>query len=53
VGGEAADLRGRREAAIDDLLAACWRVPSDRQFFAKAVLQPYARRLAEAGSAPI
>ena len=38
---------------IDDLLTACWNRPSDRQFFAKAVLQPYARFLAEAGVMPI
>ena len=50
---EAGQLLQGPEAAIDDLLATCWRVPSDRQFFAKAVLQPYARWLAEAGIAPI
>ncbi len=38
--------------AIDDLLRACWRTPSDRQFLAKAILQPYARGLADAGIAP-
>ena len=38
---------------IDDLLTTCWNRPSDRQFFAKAVLQPYARFLAEAGVMPI
>ena len=41
------------EVAIDDLLLACWHAPSDLQFFAKAVLQPYAQWLAEAGVAPI
>jgi FdhE protein len=38
---------------IDDLITACWHRPSDRQFFAKAVLQPYARFLAEAGVMPL
>jgi len=38
---------------IDDLLTTCWNRPSDRQFFAKAVLQPYARFLAEAGVMPV
>ena len=31
------------QTAIDQLLTTCWNHPSDRQFFAKAVLQPYAR----------
>jgi FdhE protein len=38
---------------IDDLLTTCWTRPSDRQFFAKAVLQPYARFLAEAAVMPV
>src|SRR4029079_3459731 len=38
---------------IDDLLTTCWNRPSDRQFFAKAVLQPYARFLAEARVMPL
>jgi FdhE protein len=50
---EAGQLLEGSEAAVDDLLLACWRAPSDRQFFAKAVLQPYARWLADAGIAPI
>jgi FdhE protein len=40
------------DGAIDDLLRACWRAPSDREFLAKAILQPYARGLADAGIAP-
>jgi len=40
-------------AAIDDLLRTYWTHPSDRQFFAKAVLQPYARELADAGVIPV
>jgi len=50
---EATQLLQGREAAIDELLVACWLAPSDRQFFAKAVLQPYARWLADCGIAPI
>jgi formate dehydrogenase accessory protein FdhE len=34
--------------AIDDMLLAYWQAPSDRAFFAKAALQPYASCLAEA-----
>ena len=34
---------------IDSLLLEHWRAPSDVQFFAKALLQPYARWLAESG----
>jgi formate dehydrogenase accessory protein FdhE len=33
-------------------LLAFWRAPSDRQFFAKAIVQPYAQWLAEAGVPP-
>ena len=38
--------------AHDGLLTAIWMNPSDRQFVAKAVLQPYAETLAQAGIAP-
>ena len=38
--------------AHDGLLTAVWMNPSDRQFVAKAFLQPYAETLAEAGIAP-
>jgi hypothetical protein len=33
-------------AGLEQQLLAYWRCPSDRQFFAKAILQPYAERLA-------
>ena len=33
-------------AAIDSMLVVGWRAPSDRTFFPKTVLQPYAQRLA-------
>ena len=38
---------------IDNLLTTRWNQPSDRQFFAKAALQPYARFLADAGVMPV
>ena len=50
---EARLLLNRPESARDDLLAHCWRGPSDQQFFAKAVLQPYAEMLRGAGVAPV
>jgi FdhE protein len=40
------------QGAIDQLLTTCWNRPSDRQFFAKAVLQPYARLLADGDMMP-
>jgi formate dehydrogenase maturation protein FdhE len=49
---EARVLLDKPESARDDLLAECWRSPSDRQFFAKAVLQPYAEALSAASITP-
>jgi FdhE protein len=40
------------DSAIDDMLLTYWHAPSDRQFFAKAILQPYGQWLADAGAAP-
>lgn len=40
------------EAEIDQMLFEQWLRPSDLQFFAKAILQPYARWLAESGRRP-
>jgi formate dehydrogenase accessory protein FdhE len=37
---------------VDDMLMAYWQNPSDRQFFAKAALQPYVSWLAECGIRP-
>jgi FdhE protein len=37
---------------VADRLIAYWLSPSDREFFAKATLQPYAQRLAESRIAP-
>jgi FdhE protein len=39
---EAVRILSSDDAALDDLLRLYWRSPSDRQFFAKALLQPYA-----------
>lgn len=50
---EAQELLRASEAEIDAMLLEQWRAPSDVQFFAKAVLQPYARWLAESGAKPI
>jgi FdhE protein len=40
-------------SATRTLLLTLWQAPSDREFFAKAILQPYARCLAEAGVPPV
>ena len=38
---------------VDEALLEQWRAPSDTRFFAKALLQPYARWLAESGARPV
>jgi len=50
---EARTLRLAGDEEIDRLLLEHWRAPSDVQFFAKALLQPYARWLAESGGRPV
>jgi len=50
---QARSLLDGSTSAVIDLLVTCWRHPSDRQFFAKAVLQPYARWLAGLEVMPI
>jgi FdhE protein len=42
-------LKGPR-ATVDELLFAYWRAPTDRQFFPKAILQPYGERLTATGA---
>jgi FdhE protein len=52
----AREARMLLEAGVDSLepmLLAFWHAPSDRQFFAKAIVQPYAQRLADSGVAPV
>jgi FdhE protein len=50
---EARQLLASGDRSTDGLLIAYWRAPSDRQFFAKALLQPYAQCLADARIAPV
>jgi Uncharacterized protein involved in formate dehydrogenase formation len=50
---EARLLLGAGVGGLDQALLAFWRAPSDRQFFAKAIVQPYAQWLAESGVAPV
>ena len=48
------EARGLMSAprAVDEMLLEYWDSPSDKQFFAKAILQPYMRWLAESGGHP-
>jgi formate dehydrogenase accessory protein FdhE len=46
----AQNLRQVSEAELDALLLDYWRAPSALQFFAKALLQPWAQWLAETGA---
>lgn len=48
------EARGLMSApgAVDEMLLEYWNRPSDTQFFAKAILQPYMRWLAESGGQP-
>jgi FdhE protein len=50
---EAERLSNATESQLDELLLNYWVTPSDLQFFAKAVLQPYFRRLFEVGTSPV
>ena len=50
---DAKHLLSGPEQALDDLVRAYWQMPSDRQFFAKAVLQPYAQWRREIGAVPL
>src|SRR5581483_6017454 len=49
---EARDLLHADGRTLDELLMEYWLAPSDVQFFAKALLQPYTRWLAETGARP-
>ena len=48
---DARTLLANGQSAIGDVLSRYWREPNDRQFFAKAILQPYTQSLAEQGIA--
>ena len=50
---QARGLRLASEADTDEMLLEYWGAPTDVHFFPKALLQPYARWLAEAGAKPI
>jgi FdhE protein len=50
---EARRLSASAQSETDELLARYWREPSDVQFFAKALFQPYFRVLDEAGKRPV
>jgi FdhE protein len=50
---EARTLKTAAQATVDEMLLEYWHSPSDQQFFAKSVLQPYARWLAESGGQPL
>jgi len=50
---EARALLNGPASAYDGLLTVIWSNPSDRQFVAKAVLQPYAETLADSGITPM
>jgi FdhE protein len=49
---EARRLSAATQAETDELLADYWHSPTDVQFFAKALFQPYFRALVEAGKRP-
>jgi FdhE protein len=49
---DAQQLGERGQDAIENALVSFWHAPSDRQFFPKALLQPYAQWLAESGVRP-
>jgi FdhE protein len=50
---EARQLIGTGDDERREMLLQFWQTPSDRQFFAKAILQPYAQCLAEREVAPV
>lgn len=50
---EARQLLEGPDGDLQNLLLRFWEAPSDRQFFAKAILQPYAQCLRERGVAPV
>jgi FdhE protein len=50
---EAGRLLRATEDEIDGILTEYWLAPTDAQFFAKALLQPYACRLVEIGARPV
>lgn len=49
---QAHSLLTASEDRLDELLIEYWHAPSDLHFFAKALIQPYARWLSEIGAKP-
>jgi FdhE protein len=49
---EAENLLNGQNDVVDEVLLTYWHSASDDQFFAKAILQPYLRWLAESGGRP-
>lgn len=49
---EAQDLLNNDPDSINEILIGYWRDPTDTQFFAKAIIQPFARWLIESGAKP-
>lgn len=50
---EARNLDGADNTIVDEQLMRYWQTPSGTQFFAKALLQPYASWLNESGGRPL
>jgi FdhE protein len=50
---EARQLMEAADVDVQNMLLRFWEAPSDRQFFAKAIVQPYAQCLRERGVAPV
>ena len=49
---ECRSLIASGDSGVDRVLLTYWDAPTDRQFFAKAILQPYMQWLADSGIAP-
>ena len=50
---QATTLMSASRETIDEMLSDYWQNRSDKQFFAKALLQPYAQQLAESRATPL
>lgn len=50
---QAGNLISASHEALDEMLLEYWQTRSDKQFFAKAFLQPYGQWLADSGARPI
>src|SRR5258705_13245812 len=50
---QAGTLMSASREALDEMLLEYWQTRTDKQFFAKAFLQPYGQWLADSGATPI